>query len=106
MPGARSRTASILGAGTGGGLRRSLTLRDLIVYGLLFIAPMAPVGIYGALDARSRGVVPLVYVVATLAMSFTAYSYARMIHTVPQAGLSTPTRVPGSGTAPVSWRGG
>ncbi|WP_327392830.1 APC family permease [Streptomyces sp. NBC_01186] len=86
MPGARSRTASILGAGTGGGLRRSLTLRDLIVYGLLFIAPMAPVGIYGALDARSRGVVPLVYVVATLAMSFTAYSYARMIHTVPQAG--------------------
>ena len=92
MPGARARAAAFTGdgpegpGGTEGGLRRSLTLRDLIVYGLLFIAPMAPVGIYGALDARSHGVVPLVYAVATVAMSFTAYSYARMIHTVPQAG--------------------
>ncbi|NSC23665.1 APC family permease [Streptomyces albus subsp. chlorinus] len=86
MAGARTRTSGILGDLPGGALRRSLTLRDLIVYGLLFIAPMAPVGIYGALDARSHGVVPLVYVVATVAMSFTAYSYARMIHTVPQAG--------------------
>ncbi|MBO8187548.1 APC family permease [Streptomyces spirodelae] len=83
---ARSHTAEILGDSPGGALRRSLTLRDLIVYGLLFIAPMAPVGIYGALDARSHGVVPLVYVVATVAMSFTAYSYARMIRTAPQAG--------------------
>ncbi|UNS98729.1 APC family permease [Streptomyces tubbatahanensis] len=86
MPSARTRTAGILGGRPDGALRRSLTLRDLIVYGLLFIAPMAPVGIYGALDARSHGVVPLVYVVATVAMSFTAYSYARMIHTAPQAG--------------------
>lgn len=86
MPSARTRTAGILGDRPGGPLRRSLSLRDLIVYGLLFIAPMAPVGIYGALDARSHGVVPLVYVVATVAMSFTAYSYARMIRTAPQAG--------------------
>ncbi|WP_369208977.1 APC family permease, partial [Streptomyces sp. PU-14G] len=86
MPSARTRTAGVLGDRPDGALRRSLTLRDLIVYGLLFIAPMAPVGIYGALDARSHGVVPLVYVVATVAMSFTAYSYARMIHTAPQAG--------------------
>ncbi|MDJ1134656.1 APC family permease [Streptomyces iconiensis] len=90
MPGARARTSAFAGDGPegpeDGGLRPSLSLRDLIVYGLLFIAPMAPVGIYGALDARSHGVVPLVYAVATVAMSFTAYSYARMIRTVPQAG--------------------
>ncbi|WP_019545312.1 APC family permease [Streptomyces sulphureus] len=72
--------------GSGGELRRTLTFRDLIVYGLLFIAPMAPVGIYGALDARSQGTVPLVYVVATIAMGFTAYSYARMLRAVPHAG--------------------
>ncbi|MFG7942455.1 APC family permease [Streptomyces cacaoi] len=86
MSEARDRMAALTARQPGGGLRRSLTLRDLIVYGLLFIAPMAPVGIYGALDARSHGVVPLVYAVATVAMSFTAYSYARMIHAVPQAG--------------------
>ncbi|MEV6191506.1 APC family permease [Streptomyces sp. NPDC051920] len=68
------------------GLRRSLGFRDLVVYGLLFIAPMAPVGIFGTLDARSHGAVALVYVVATAAMAFTAFSYAQMVRVVPRAG--------------------
>ncbi|MBV2353056.1 APC family permease [Streptomyces sp. J2-1] len=71
---------------TGQGLRRSIGLRDVVVYGLLFIAPMAPVGVFGTLDARSHGAVALVYVVATVAMGFTAYSYAQMVRVVPQAG--------------------
>ncbi|MEU9285287.1 APC family permease [Streptomyces sp. NPDC048275] len=74
------------GAGAERGLRRSLGFRDLVVYGLLFIAPMAPVGVFGALDATSRGAVALVYVVATVAMAFTAFSYAQMVRVVPQAG--------------------
>ncbi len=68
------------------GLRRSLTLRDLIVYGLLFIGPTAPMGTFGVLDARSGGAIGLVFVVATLAMAFTAWSYARMSRAVPLAG--------------------
>ncbi|GGS25998.1 APC family permease [Streptomyces griseoviridis] len=67
-------------------LRRTLGFRDLVVYGLLFIAPMAPVGVFGTLDARSHGAVALVYVVATVAMAFTAFSYAQMVRVVPQAG--------------------
>ncbi|MET9882382.1 APC family permease [Streptomyces sp. NPDC006430] len=67
-------------------LRRSLGFRDLVVYGLLFIAPMAPVGVFGTLDARSHGAVALVYLVATLAMAFTAFSYAQMVQVAPQAG--------------------
>ncbi|MFJ6568273.1 APC family permease [Streptomyces sp. NPDC091292] len=67
-------------------LNRNLGFRDLVVYGLLFIAPMAPVGVYGTLDAKSHGAVALVYVVATVAMAFTAYSYAQMVRVVPQAG--------------------
>lgn len=67
-------------------LRRSLGFRDLVVYGLLFIAPMAPVGVFGTLDARSHGAVALVYVVATVAMAFTAFSYAQMVRVVPLAG--------------------
>lgn len=80
-------------AGTGqreterhGGPRRTPVLRDLVVCGLLFIAPMAPVGVFGTLDARSHGAVALVYVVATVAMAFTAFSYARMVRVAPQAG--------------------
>ncbi|MFD7015996.1 APC family permease [Streptomyces sp. NPDC059928] len=69
-----------------GRLRRTLGFRDLVVYGLLFIAPMAPVGIFGTLDAKSRGAVALVYLVATVAMGFTAFSYAQMVRVVPLAG--------------------
>ncbi|MFF3861181.1 APC family permease [Streptomyces sp. NPDC002209] len=67
-------------------LRRSLGFRDLVVYGLLFIAPMAPVGVFGTLDAKSHGAVALVYVFATVAMAFTAFSYAQMVQVAPQAG--------------------
>ncbi|GHC66685.1 APC family permease [Streptomyces cinnamoneus] len=69
-----------------GTLRRTLTFRDLVVYGLLFIAPMAPVGVFGTLDARSHGAVALVYVVATAAMALTALSYAQMVRVAPRAG--------------------
>lgn len=67
-------------------LQRRLTRRDLLVYGLLFIGPLAPVGVYGVLDARTDGAVALVYVAATIAMAFTAWSYAQMSRVVPHAG--------------------
>jgi amino acid transporter len=67
-------------------LRRSLSRRDLIVYGLLFIGPLAPVGVFGVLDARTAGAVATVYLLATIAMAFTAWSYAEMSRVVPRAG--------------------
>ncbi|MEO8681749.1 MAG: APC family permease [Vicinamibacterales bacterium] len=67
-------------------LRRSLSLGDLIVYGLLFIGPLAPVGVFGVLDARTNGAVATVYLLATFAMAFTAWSYAEMSLVVPHAG--------------------
>jgi amino acid transporter len=67
-------------------LTRTLTFRDLVVYGLLFIGPLAPVGVFGVLDARTNGAVALVYLVATAAMAFTAWSYAEMSRVVPHAG--------------------
>ncbi|MEU8784135.1 APC family permease [Streptomyces sp. NPDC048637] len=72
--------------GAPGALRRTLTFRDLIVYGLLFIAPMAPVGIFGTLQATSHGAITLVYLVATVAMACTASSYAQMVRVAPRAG--------------------
>ncbi|MCW8219731.1 MULTISPECIES: APC family permease [Streptomyces] len=68
------------------GLHRTLGFRDLVVYGLLFIAPMAPVGVFGTLDAKSDGAVALVYLVATVVMAFTAFSYAQMVRVAPMAG--------------------
>ncbi|TQK96813.1 hypothetical protein FB563_1765 [Streptomyces puniciscabiei] len=71
-------------------LRRGLGLRDLVVYGLLFIAPMAPVGVFGTLDARSHGAVALVYVVATVAMALTAFSYAQMVRVGQRGRVRSP----------------
>lgn len=67
-------------------LTRTLSIRDLVVYGLLFIGPLAPVGVFGVLDARTDGAVALVYLLATVAMAFTAWSYAEMSRVVPHAG--------------------
>jgi amino acid transporter len=67
-------------------LRRTLSRRDLIVYGLLFIGPLAPVGVFGVLEARTGGATALVYLLATIAIAFTAWSYAQMSAAVPHAG--------------------
>jgi amino acid transporter len=82
------------------GLQRRLSLRDLLVYGLLFIGPLAPVGVYGVLDAQVEGAVALVYVVATIAMGFTAWSYAEMSRVVPHAGSVFAYATAGLGAVP------
>lgn len=47
-------------APTTGTLRRSITLGQLIFFGLVFIGPAAAVGIFGTLDAKSSGAVATV----------------------------------------------
>lgn len=69
-----------------GSLKRSLTLGQLVFFGLVFIGPAAAVGIFGTLDARSGGAVASVYLIATLVMAFTAASYMRMSREIPRAG--------------------
>lgn len=60
--------------GYGAELKRSLTLVDLLVYGLVFIVPIAPFGIFGIVFNASKGMVPLTYVIGLIAMVFTAFS--------------------------------
>ena len=55
-------------------LRRSLSLGDLLVYGLVFIVPIAPFSIFGIVFNASKGMVPLTYVIGLVAMVFTALS--------------------------------
>jgi len=67
-------------------LKRSLTLLDLLVYGLVFIVPGAPVAVFGFVFNASGGMVPLVYLVGLVAMMFTAASYITMANAFPVAG--------------------
>lgn len=67
-------------------LRRALTIPDMIVYGLIFMVPIAPFGIYGGVFNDSNGMPSLVYLVGMVAMIFTALSYAALSREFPVSG--------------------
>lgn len=67
-------------------LRRSLSTRDLIVYGMVFMVPIAPWGVFGFVWHDSKGMVPLAYLIGLFGMFFTALSYAAMSRAFPVAG--------------------
>jgi len=67
-------------------LRRSLHYWDLIVYGLAYIAPFAPLSTLGFVWQASNGLIALAYVLGGICMYFTAKSYAVMTESIPSAG--------------------
>ncbi|HEX4544319.1 MAG TPA: APC family permease [Candidatus Acidoferrum sp.] len=67
-------------------LRRTLTLWDLILYGVIVIQPVAPMSVYGVLSDRGKGHVVTAILIAMVAMLFTGISYGRMARAYPSAG--------------------
>ena len=67
-------------------LRRSLTLWDLILYGIIVIQPTAPMPAYGVFSNAGGGHVVTSILIAMVAMVFTAMSYGRMARVYPSAG--------------------
>ena len=67
-------------------LRRALTTKDLVVYGMIFMVPIAPFSVYGFVWDDAKGMVPLAYLVGLVGMIFTAFSYAAMSRAFPLAG--------------------
>jgi len=67
-------------------LDRALGLRDLLVYGMIFMVPIAPFGVFGFVWKEADGMVPLAYLVGLVGMFFTALSYASMSAAFPLAG--------------------
>ena len=67
-------------------LRRTLTLTDLILYGVIVIQPVAPMSVFGVLSDRGRGHVTTAILIAMVAMLFTGISYGRMARAYPSAG--------------------
>src|SRR6202795_2766905 len=77
-------SASVVASGPS--LRRTLTLWDLILYGVIVIQPVAPMSVFGVLSNRRRGHVVTTILIAMVAMLFTAISYGRMARAYPSAG--------------------
>ncbi|MDD3168485.1 MAG: amino acid permease, partial [Eubacteriales bacterium] len=67
-------------------LKRALSLKDIVLYGMLFMVIIAPQSIYGEIQLASGGLTPLVYLVGAVAISFTAFGYMLMSNRFPIAG--------------------
>ena len=79
---------SVVGAEVAGAARleRSLRYWDLVLYGLAYIAPFAPLSTLGFVWTESNGLIVMAYVLGAVCMYFTAQSYATMTETLPTAG--------------------
>ncbi|EHN6183864.1 APC family permease [Salmonella enterica] len=65
---------------------KKLSLTDLVLYGLVFMVPIAPVSLYGVVYNLSHGMVALVYIIGAIAMFFTAYSYSTLSQHISSSG--------------------
>ena len=67
-------------------LIRTLNLRSLVLFGLAYLTPLIVLGIFGIIAETTGGASPSAYLVAMVAMLFTAHSYGRMAVAHPVAG--------------------
>lgn len=67
-------------------LKRTLKTNDLVIFGLVFMIPLAPAGMYGAYLGLSGGMVALCYLIGMVAMFFTGMSYRVMSQKFTLAG--------------------
>jgi putrescine importer len=67
-------------------LRRSLSLWNLVIMGIILIQPTAPMPLFGVVYDKAHGHVITTLLIAMVAMLFTAISYGRMAAAYPSAG--------------------
>ncbi len=68
------------------GFAKTLTIFDMVVYGLIFMVPIAPFSIYGNVFQTSNGMPALAYLIGMVAMLFTALSFGVMVRLYPSSG--------------------
>jgi amino acid transporter len=69
-----------------GTLQKQLGLRSLVLFGLAYMTPIIVLGIFGVIATLSNGGSAGSYLIATVAMMFTALSYGLMAKRFPVAG--------------------
>jgi amino acid transporter len=67
-------------------LKRSMSTFDVVAFGLIYMVPLAPATLFGIVYNFSDGMPVLVFVIAAIAMIFSAMSYAEMAKRYPIAG--------------------
>ena len=67
-------------------LERTLSLRAVVLFGLAYMTPLIVLGTFGVVASTTNGAVPTAYIITTIAMLFTAYSYGVMSRAFPVSG--------------------
>jgi amino acid transporter len=67
-------------------LKRSLNLPLLIMFGLAYLAPTVVFNYYGIFTTSTGGMYTLAFMITTIVMFFTAFSYVQMVRAYPVAG--------------------
>jgi amino acid transporter len=67
-------------------LKRVLNLRNLVFFGIAYLAPTVIFNQYGVLTQITQGMMALSTLVTIVAVLFTAYSYSQMVKVYPVAG--------------------
>ena len=67
-------------------LTRTLRLPSLVLFGLAYLTPLIVLGIFGVIAGESGGASASAYLIALVAMLFTANSYGRLAAYYPVAG--------------------
>lgn len=68
------------------GLKRTLTLPLLVMFGLAYLAPTVVFNYYGIFTQSTGGMYTLAFAITTVVMLFTSFSYAQMVKAYPTAG--------------------
>ncbi|CAE6765068.1 Putrescine importer PuuP [Paraburkholderia aspalathi] len=67
-------------------LKRTLGLPSVLLFGLAYMAPLIVYGTYGVLATASNDTAALAYLIALIAIVFTALSYGKLARLFPVAG--------------------
>jgi amino acid transporter len=67
-------------------LTAKLSLASVVMFGVAYMSPAIVMLTFGVIASSSGGATPAAYIVATLAMSLTAFSYGKMSRIFPASG--------------------
>ncbi|WP_125106830.1 APC family permease [Gulosibacter massiliensis] len=67
-------------------LKRAMGTPTLLMFGIAYMVPLTIFSTYGVVSDITGGRLPLAYIVTTIAMLFTALSYASIVRRLPTAG--------------------
>lgn len=67
-------------------LKRTLGLGSLVIFGLAQMSLSTVMTYMGITAQMTHGMITLAYAIATIAMAFTAFSYAKMVRAYPETG--------------------